>query len=270
MLDHAYREVLAEYGIKLNVWGTTRTLHKFGRTTNADSGVKTTVGTFQGTVVNETFVTTNSIDSIASSDAGDTEVVTVEGHFYDAGNKLIPHKQDITLTGQTPVLLSQTLCRVNRIKVKTQRFAAPASDLAGNIYVYDATAATGATDGVPIVAAATKIMITAGDNQTEKCAISVGNSECLLISSMLTSLSRAAAATVSGDIDIEIREQGGAWRPCGLQIDLQKDATDTFYLPFAPTYIVAPPNSDVKMVGTTNTNNTTVSGFIRGLIVNVI
>ena len=35
---------------------------------------------FQGTVVNETFVSTNLIDSVVSSNGADTQTVQIEGH----------------------------------------------------------------------------------------------------------------------------------------------------------------------------------------------
>lgn len=242
-----------------------KSLIKFGRTANADDGTQTTVAEFQGSVVNETFATSNSIDSIVSSSGSDTETVTVEGHTVDGSGNLTFVVQTATLTGQTAVTLGTPLYRATRAYNAAGTFASPASDLVGNVYVYDATEATGITAGVPDVATATKVMIGAGRQQSEKCATAISQHDAWLITGISTGISRATGGTADVDIDVQIQESGGVFRNTPIEIELRTAATATLYVPCIP-FLIAPPNSDIRMVATADTNDTVVSGAINGYL----
>ena len=170
-MAQAIREIKSTYGDDVDIISKAKSLAKFGRSENADSGVKTTVGTF-GSVgtpnVNETYSTTNDIDKIVSSDDGDTETLHIEGHTIDASGNLTFVIQTKTLTGQTPATLDTPLARCTRLKVNASgSFGSPAGDLAGDVYAYASDGVT-VTSGVPQTNTAVKARITAGINQTEQ------------------------------------------------------------------------------------------------------
>ena len=260
--------ILNQYGVMTDASAKNKALLKFGRTANADSGVWTTVGTLQGVVVNETFATTNSVDSIVSDSTNDTSAVTVEGHYLD-GTDFVFAAETVTLTGQTAVPLSRGYARINRIYVTLGTVASPAVALVGNVYAYDATAATGTTSGVPDVATATKCMIVAGSNQSEKCATSISSADYWVVTSVSAAVQKGNASTVTVDVDVEYRTLGGVWLPLGLELSLRTAGTSTITIPVDPPAII-PSNTDVRMVALSNTNDTTVSGNINGYLTIVV
>lgn len=268
-ISHAEREVFSTYGAKVSVAKKAKSLNKFGRTKNADSGVKTTVAEFQGAVVNETLATSNSIDSVISSSASDTEIVKVEGHYLDGDNNLVFTVQEATLNGQTAVTLSQALYRCTRIYVKEGTFASPASDLVGNVAGYDATAATGTTGGVPDVATATHCLIPAGENQSDKCATAISYQDYWLITGVEAGVEAGSGAGAAADVDVEFKLHGGVWRPLGIEIDVEADGATSVFRPVQP-YLIIPSNADVRMVATSDKANARVAGSINGVLAIVV
>lgn len=260
---YAENQIAQDYGKRVSVQRKSKALNKFGRTVNADTDVKTTVAAFQGSVVNETFVSTNIIDSVVSDSASDTEVISVEGHTIDASGNLTFVAQQVTLTGTTPVALPTPLARCTRLRVVAGTFAAPASDLVGNVYAYDNT--DGETLGVPNTAAATKCMINAGQNTSQKCATSLSSVDYWILTSCYAGMHRSGAAAAAVDIEIEVRQLGGVWIPLGLHLDISTGAQPWKEVLFEP-YRVIPANSDVRMVCTASADNQEVSGQISGLL----
>lgn len=149
----------------------------------------TTVAEFQGSVVNETFATGNTIDSVISDDAADDgKIVTIEGHTVDGSGNLTFIVQNATLGNVTRTALTTSLYRATRMYRTPGTFASPATDLAGNIYVYDnSVGATGHTSGTPNEATATKLLILAGNQQTEKCATSLSSKDVWIITRVAAS-----------------------------------------------------------------------------------
>lgn len=266
----AINEVFNLYGDVISVSQRAQNLLKFGRTPNADNGVRTTVAEF-GSVgsenVNETFVSTNIIDEISSSSGSDTGVVVVEGHTIDGSGNLTFIEQDVTLDGQTPVALGTPLARASRLYVKDGTFASPASDLVGNIYVYDSSATT-VVSGVPQTNAAVKLRIVAGRNQSDKAATSIASSDYLIVTNMAFSMTRTVGSAVSVDFEVEHRHLGGVWRPFGAVVDVDREAPYV-NVPLFP-YRVIQPNSDLRVVATSNTNSTEVTAFIEGVLAVIV
>jgi len=261
----ALNEIYATYGDR--VFLKHKSLSKFGRTTNADSGTKTTIATFGSVAtvnVNETFVTTNVIDEVSSSNTNDTEIVTIEGHTIDGSGNLTFIAQDATLTGQTPVTLTTPMARCNRIYVKNGTFASPASDLVGDIYVYASDGVT-VTAGVPQTSTAVKARIVAGKNQTEKCATSISSVDYWLLTGATVGINKDAGNTVTADFDIEVQERGGVWRPLGLELIARTSGDQKEIIRFEP-YLIVPPNSDVRMVVVTNAADTVCTAVISGTL----
>jgi hypothetical protein len=140
-----------------NVTGATY-VHKFGNAPDFDTsdGVVTIWdGANDGTValMNYVYSTTADIDSISSSDAGDTQTVEVQG--LDGNYNLVV--QSVTLNGQNRVALTTSLIRVFRFKnTGTTNFA-------GQVYVYVNTALTA---GVPTDTTKVRAAVNDGNNQT--------------------------------------------------------------------------------------------------------
>lgn len=269
-LAYAEEVIRNTYSDTVSVWEKKKALNKFGRTSNADSGVSTTVAVFQGTVVNETYVSTNIIDSIVSSNTGDTtQTITVEGHTIDGSGNLTFVTQNASLNGQTEVTLSTPLARANRAFVaNSTTFDSPYAALAGTISIYDNTG--GITSGVPNTAAATKLIIDAGKTQTEKCATSISSQDYWIITALQASIEERGP-TAAADFQIEIRDvaNGGVWRPLGAEISLNSAGQSTAIVKFDP-YRIVPKSHDVRVVVISNTANTLCSAEIEGYLASVV
>jgi hypothetical protein len=265
----ALSRIHVDYGDVCSIERKGKHLHKFGHTNNADSGVKTTVAEFQDNEVNETLASGNTIDSIVSSSTSDTEVVKVEGHTVDTlTGDFTFSTQTVTLTGQTRAPITP-LNRCSRIYVPPATYAAPASDLVGNVVVYDQTEATGLTAGKPDVDSSVKCMIVAGQNQSQKCATTISSSDYWIITEIYAGLARSGPANVNADIEVEYKQVGGVWRPLGFEINLSQSVLPAFHDTMLP-YLVIPKNSDARMVAISDTANSSLSGYISGYLASVI
>ena len=133
-------------------------VHKFGNAPDFDTGdgvVDIWDGANDGGIdaMVYTYSTTADIDSIVSSDAGDTQDMEIQG--LDTYYNLVT--QTKTLTGQTRVALDTDLIRVFRMK------NVGATNLAGNVSCYvDSTITAGVVDDKTKVRA----IILDGNNQT--------------------------------------------------------------------------------------------------------
>ena len=135
-------------------------IHKFGAAPDFDTGdneITVWDGAEDGTaweLMNYVYSTTADIDSLSSSDNGDTVDMEIQG--LDTNGVLTV--QTITLTGQTRAPLTTSLKRVFRVK------NVGATDLAGHVFVYVNVALTA---GVPNTAANIRAIVQPENNQTE-------------------------------------------------------------------------------------------------------
>jgi hypothetical protein len=133
-------------------------VHKFGEAPDFDTsdGVVTIWdGADDGNINQMVYQYSSSadIDSISSSDAGDSVNIYIEG--LDASGNIVT--QTATLNGTTRVALGTSLQRVYRM------YNSGSTDLAGHVYCY----VNGAiTDGVPDVATTVRAVIQGAYNQT--------------------------------------------------------------------------------------------------------
>lgn len=96
LIRHAINEIYSTYGDVVSVNEKAKSLLKFGQ--NALVGTsQATVMTLPAGILAETYVTTNAIDSVSSSDNGDTQLVYVEGHTIDGDGNLTFISQTVTL-----------------------------------------------------------------------------------------------------------------------------------------------------------------------------
>lgn len=245
-VKQAERVVYSTYGDTVSVINKAKNLNKFGRNQAVGTSWET-VAKFQGTTSDETFVTTNLIDSIVSDDTGDTtQTIVIEGHTIDGSGNLTFVSQEKALTGQTEATLTTPLARATRAYVKASgTFGSTPTALAGNVYIYDNT--DGITSGVPDTAAATKLMILAGETQTEKAATAISQSDYWFIQYFSCAIGDATGPTNFATVRMETRDivNGGAWRPLGRDYTLWPDSVG-IHREFDPVLIV-PKNHDWRV-----------------------
>lgn len=126
-------------------------VNKFGENADVDTGTPEDLWS-QGETY--TFSTTANIDTISSSNGGDTQDVTIEG--LDVNFNLVV--QTIALTGQTKKVIDTDLIRVFRA------YNTNGTNFIGDIYIYITSATISA--GVPTTASDIRAKIDAADNQT--------------------------------------------------------------------------------------------------------
>lgn len=150
----------AENGLAIakgDVEGTTF-IHKFGNAPDfdiADGFVTVWDGADDGGIneMQYNYSTSADIDSISSSNNGDTQDIEILG--LDTNYELVT--QTITLTGQTRKAIDTNLIRVFRLKNVSS------TDLAGTVYCYVNTALAA---GVPIDTTKIRALVVIGNNQT--------------------------------------------------------------------------------------------------------
>ncbi len=263
----ALLQIYSTYGHRCTFKG--KTLNKFGR--NAAVGTDwETVAEFQGTESNETFVSTNIIDSISSSDQLNDVGLTfkVEGHTIDAEGNLSFAIQDATLDGtdaRTKVTLTTPLARVTRAYVANSgTFDSPQAIPTGTIYIYDDT--DGQTLGVPNTAAATKTLILAGEAQTEKASTTISYKDYWAISHFECAIADATGPTNFATVRMEMRDvkNGGVWRPFDRDFILWPDqpGVEVDY----ETPLIVPANHDWRVRAKCDGGSSAIQAACNGVL----
>ena len=271
-ITQAENVVLSTYGDRVSVEEKAKNLNKFGVNFAVGTTFET-VGQFQGTTANETFTSTNSIDRVSSDNTSNNGLVLqVEGHTIDGSGNLTFVVQEATLgtPATTPVTLSTPLARASRMFPKASgTFNAPQGDVVGNVYVFDNTAATGTTAGVPDVAAATKLMLVS-ENQSQQCATSISSTDYWFITSVDAGIGSAGGNAARVRVRLETRDvaNGGVWRPLGRDLDLDIDQNGVQQ--DESPYLIVPKNHDVRVRALTDANTASVFAEIRGVLAKVI
>ena len=261
--------VFSTYGDVVSVEAKAKNLNKFG--TNSTVGTTyETVAQFQGTTANETFVTTNLIDSIVSSSASDTtQTIAIEGHTIDVSGNLTFVVQGAVLNGQTEVTLTTPLARASRMVVKaTGTFGTSPAALVGTVYVYDNTA--GITAGVPNTAAATKLLLEPDTVQSKKAATAISSIDYWFVTDFEAGIGNAGGPANRVTFKLERRNisGGGPWMPVGREITIVVGQNGTRF-EFTPLAIV-PPNNDVRVVAKTDTSTAEVFAEVQGYLAKII
>jgi hypothetical protein len=149
-----------------------------------------------------TYSTSNAIDSISSTDTGDTQDIEIQGLYDDgAGNWLISN-QTVTLTGQARVAIPQPLIRVFRmVNVNS-------TDIAGFVYSYENTALSA---GRPVDTTKIRAVIENGNNQTLMAIYTIPSGKTGYMRDWYASTAGANRAT-NYLIDLRARPMGGVFQ----------------------------------------------------------
>lgn len=236
-LAHAQNFIEETYGDTVSIWEKAKPLVKFGKNPDLDSGVAETIWMTGG---NETLKTANDIDIIVSTNVGDTQDVVIEGHTI-SGSDLTFVVQTATLNGTTNVSLATPLARV------TRAYNNGSTDFAGNITIEDNGTSVHMT-----------ILGTDGQNQSLKASTSLSSVDYWIITGLAGGVIGSVSATV--EFELQVKEAGKVWRT-----QYSFNSSDYTEVGGDP-YIIVKPNSDIRILGTSNTNNTEAVASIRGYL----
>lgn len=146
-----------------------------------------------------TFSATANIDSISSSDNGDTQDIYITG--LDTNWEEV--NQTVTLTGQTVATLSTPLIRIYRM------INVGSTDIAGIVYCYINGAIVVA--GVPSLATDIRAIINNGNNQTLMCVYTVPAGKTGYFWAGYVSISRGGGVSAAADFTWRARAFGGVF-----------------------------------------------------------
>jgi hypothetical protein len=247
--EHALREVYHSTGDVVEV--KPKSLLKFGSYANLGMSFETV----QAQGGNEVYVTTNAIDTVSSSNAGDTVFVVMEGHTIDGNGDFTFVVQSATLDGQNKVLLATPLARCSRIH------NANGTAFVGDVYVYEDDTLTG---GVPDTASKIHALALAIDQQTEKASTTISKNDYWFITQAWASVNKKKDAQV--DFKLQVRLKGSVFRTYS-DLTLGNSSGGQIF-EFRPFFVV-PQNADVRLVAAASSAGVSVSGGINGILATV-
>lgn len=269
LFAEAEARVYDQYGDRVSVTAKKKILTKFGQNDTVGNTFET-LAQFQGTVANETYVSTNAIDRVVSSSGSDTMVIVYEGHTIDGSGNLTFFSDEVTLTGQTPATLPTACARANRAYVKSSgTFNSPQALPVGEICFYNSATST-VTSGVPNTPSSTKLVIRATQSQSQKCASSISSTDYYFVRSFEAAIGAAGGSANRVQVLVEFRDiaNGGVWRPRGREISLNVNENGV-RVELEPLLII-PKNHDFRMVAKTNANTASVFGEVDGWLAKII
>lgn len=220
-------------------------LRKFGR--NPDLGTSEEQIWITGGT--ETLPTTNSIDSIISTEVADDQLIRIEGHTIDGSGNLTFVTQDATLNGVTRVVLATPLARVTRAYNNTSTLD---DETTGTVTIY-------------INAGATHLTMLATDQQSLKSATSTSSLDYWIVLKLSVAVRRNTSAVV--DFKFQVRLKNGVWRT-QRTITGARDAGVSDILLATP--LIIPASSDCRFVGVASTTAVQVDAVADGLLALVV
>ena len=230
-------------------------VHKFGSTPDFDTtdGLVTVWDGADDGGIDEmqyNYSTAPLIDTVSSSDAGDTQALEVQG--LDSNWNLTT--QNVTLSGQSQVTMIKPLIRVFRAKnIGT-------TDNAGSIYIFEQTADAGG-DGIPDDTTKIRAIIRPGNNQTLMAVFSIPSDRQGFLMSLFAATS-GAKKTASYNIELRIRPFGGVFQ-LKHQSNVIEDGTSNWNHLFQALGRI-PNKSDIEVRAKINTSSITVASVSAG------
>ena len=240
-MDHWENFILTNFGDRVSISEKNKTLRKFGR----NPSVGTSFETVQQGGGDETYLTSNDIVRVVSDNAGDSQLVQVEGHTISNG-ELTFVIQTATLNGTTNVTLDTPLARCTRlVNLGT-------TDFAGTI--------TAETSG-----GTAYITVTEG-NQSEKCSTSVSNNDYYIITEFTGYCFDKSAATIEfiGELR-EVGETNKVFRRVFSTAGSNGQPTIEY---FEPPFII-PKNYDIRVRAKADGAGTDVGATFNGYLAKV-
>lgn len=253
-LEHAKDVILNKYGHEVSIINKGSDLLKWGRNALVGTTAATVMHLPSG-VLDETHVATDLITTISSSDAGDTEVVLVEGHTVDGSGNFTFVSQTPTLAGQTQVTLATPLARVQRVHNRGS------TNLVGSVYVYEDDTDTA---GVPDTDALVHLIVAAGKNNSEKCAFTTATDEYFLVTHFSGNVLEKVAS--AAHFTFEIRNKSGVFIEHNT---LSAGDGNQGVHDFVP-YLIISPNADVRIRSLADGANTEITADLQGVLAVIV
>lgn len=250
-IPQALRYIKETYGHVVTI--DSKFLTKFGENPVV-GGTETTIQEFLGAELMETFVAANDIDGIVCDDTFTGDIL-VEGHTV-ADDVLTFVSQIVTMTSETKVTLATPLHRCSRLKNVSSTDLPAAS----KVYAY-ASAGVSLTAGVPQTASSVKCIISAAENQSLKCSVSLSGNQYWFLCLMAGGVNKKTQGGVV--IRLKVRERGGVFQT-KYKIGANSLGTDVSE-PFPGLQIIRP-NSDVIMTAEADSSNTPIQGTLFGFL----
>lgn len=254
-LVQAEREIYRNFGEVVSVHQKAKSLIKFGKSAALTTGSLQTVWTVGG---NETYVSTNIIDSISSSSALDLEEIYIEGHTVTGtgrDQKFTFVSQVVSLNGQTRVALPIPLARVS------MAYNNNGTPLVGRVVVYENTVLVG---GIPSDASKIHIDIPLGLQESFKAATTFSDNDYYICTGGFGSVSLKQDG--AADFYLEIGEPGKIFRQVAA---ISTTSSSPWTIDLDPAVII-PKNCDVRIRVETNVNNVVVFASFKGYLAKVI
>ena len=252
----AEQRILGTFGDGVSITSKKKTLLKFGRFDDLGASYETVWS--QGG--NETYVTTNAIDTASSSSSDDTEVLYIEGHTVsgtgtDAQFTFVA--QTATLAGTGKVVLDTPLARVSRV------YNISSTTLVGDVYISEDDTHT--TPGVPNTAAKIHMKLEAGENQSYKASTTFSNNDYFICTGGWGSVNKKTSATV--DFEMQVRRPGQLFLPVA-RISAASAGLANVSISFDPPVIV-PKNSDIRVQARASTTAVEVNAAFQGYLASI-
>lgn len=253
-LEFAAREIYGD--TQQYVEFNRKSLQKFGRNESAD----TTEGYVNYNGIDPSHPTTNAINTVTSTNAGDTtQTVRIEGMYLNGNDDFIFTVQNIALNGQTEVPLSQNLARCTRIANTSST-----TITAGDVYVFDNT--SGSTGGVPTVTADIGSIMSQVDQTTLLAATSIASTNYFVCTGFYAYVGAATPTADAVDIRLKIRNKDSVYRTvCVVTVSPNHESEHAF-----EPYLIIGPNSDIDITAVTNSGTASVSAGFSGYFADII
>ena len=251
-LVQAEREIERQFGQKVSIDRKAKSLIKFGKSAPLATGSLQTVWTVGG---NETYVSGNTIDSISSSNALDTEQVYLECHTVDESGNFTFLSQVVTLNGRTRVALPVPVARVSLA------YNNNGTELVGRVVVYENTALN---NGIPTDVTKIHIDIPAGLQESFKAATTFSSSDYFVLTGGFGSVSSKTSG--AADFYLEIREQNKVFRQVAA---ISGSAAGPWEIKLDPA-VILPKNSDIRVRVETANNNLVVFTVFQGYLAKIL
>lgn len=242
----AMREIFETTGVRTVC--KRKTLNKFGA--RFDLGTENAV--IKSWAEPEQYQTSNVQSYVSSSDAADTNEVTVETLVL-VDDEFVFTVQKATLNGQTPVPLPTPCARWTRAYVN--------DGAVGGVWVFREGATV--TNGVPTQTHVHN-HIPAGYNQSQKCATTIAHNNFFLLEHLWGSLVQKATEVAA--VQLRVREYGHAFRTYP-QRAISSDSSVDHRLPFMA---IIPPGADVEITGIAGSANTWVTAGFSGVFADIV